>query len=50
MGLVPWRLFANFGDSLWTVSASVLYVLAALAGIWQMWRICVTPAIGSVDR
>lgn len=42
MVVVPWRLFANFGDSLWAVLVGVAYVLVALAGIWQMWRVCVT--------
>jgi len=41
MVVVPWRLFANFGDS-WAVLVGVAYVLVALAGIWQMWRVRVT--------
>lgn len=40
--VVPWRLAANFGDSLWVTTAGSVYVVVTLLGIWQAWRMCVT--------
>ncbi|WP_394614903.1 PH domain-containing protein [Lentzea sp. JNUCC 0626] len=41
MVVVPWRLTVNFGDSTLVAMGGTLYVLAALVGIWQLWRVCV---------